>query len=301
MRPLNKQAAVTAFAGSSSQSEAAAREVSPSSPNTVPSAVQESLNSLAVDGASETVTSINPSTSQQTSDSVHKLPAKLVKEVLSGEFMELSKLLPKNFNSLQPLPDKPLTLTVEISVIRVNKAKAISITNIEEWTLAFTAYMSVIISQHPNHEAELLEYLFLIRYAAKYHRGLGWCIYDVKFRQKAAANKSILWSVVDSQLWLKMFTVAPSLMKEDIGFFQSGLSSVPRTFRGNEYRTCHNFNKGWLCARTPCPFAHKCNKPGCGGDQPGHRCPTLSESNKQPPPRAGKSNSEQHGSHHRSK
>ena len=195
MRPLNKQAAVTAFAGSSSQSEAAAREVSPSSPNTVPSAVQESLNSLAVDGASETVTSINPSTSQQTSDSVHKLPAKLVKEVLSGEFMELSKLLPKNFNSLQPLHDKPLTLTVENSVIRVNKAKAISITNIEEWTLAFTAYMSVIISQHPNHAAELLEYLSLIRYAAKYHRGLGWCVYDVKFRQKTAANKSILWSV----------------------------------------------------------------------------------------------------------
>ena len=38
-------------------------------------------------------------------DSVHKPPPKLVKEILSGEFMELSKLLPKNFNSLQPLHD----------------------------------------------------------------------------------------------------------------------------------------------------------------------------------------------------
>ena len=213
------QAAVTAFAGSSSQSQAAAREVSPSSANTVPSAVQKSLNSLAVHGASETVTSIIPSTSLRTLNSVHELPAKLVKEVLSGEFMELSKLLPKNFNSLQLLHDEPLTLTVENSVIRINKAKASSITNIEEWTSAFTAYMSVIISKHPNRAAELLEYLSLTRYAAKYHRGLGWCIYDVKFRQKAAANKSILWSVIDSQLWLKTFTVAPSLMKEDIGFF----------------------------------------------------------------------------------
>ena len=135
------QAAVNAFAGSSSQSQAAAREVSPSSANTAPSAVQESLNSLAVHGASETVTSINSSTSQRTLDSVHELPAKLVKEVLSGEFMELSKLLPKNFNSLQPLHDEPLTLTVENSVIRVNKAKATSITNTEEWTSIFTAYM----------------------------------------------------------------------------------------------------------------------------------------------------------------
>ena len=82
-----------------------------------------------------------------------------MKEILSGEFMELSKLLAKSFNSLQPLHDEPLTLTFENSVIRVNKAKATSITNIEERTSAFIAYMSVIISKHPSGAAELLEYL----------------------------------------------------------------------------------------------------------------------------------------------
>ena len=131
-------------------------------------------------------------------DPVHELPLKLVKEIHSGEFMELSKLLPKNPNSLQPLHDEPLTLTLENSVIRVNKAKATSITNIEERTSAFTAYMSVVISKHPTRAAELVEYLSLIRYAAKCHRGLGWCVYNVKFRQKAAANKSIKWLVIDS-------------------------------------------------------------------------------------------------------
>ena len=35
-----------------------------------------------------------------------------------------------------------------------------------EWTSSFTAYMSVIVSKHPNRAAELLEYLSLIRYAA---------------------------------------------------------------------------------------------------------------------------------------
>lgn len=209
------QAAVNAFAGSSA-SLAAVLERNASSEGTVPSAVQDTLNSLAVDGASGTDTSNNSSASQQTLDSVHELPAKLVKEVLS----------------------------------------------------------------------------------AKYHRGLGWCVYDVKFRQEAAANKSIKWSVIDSQLWLKTFTVAPSLMKEDIGFFQSGPSFMPSTVRGNKYRTCHNFNKDIPCARTPCPYAHKCNKPGCGRDHPGIRCPSPSESDKPSPPRAGKSNSEQHSSRH---
>ena len=168
---------------------------------------------------------------------------------------------------LQYLHDEPLTLTVENAVITVNKAKATSITNIEKWTSAFTAYMSVIISKHPDRATELPEYLSLIRYEAKYHRGLGWCVYDAKLRRKVASNKSISWSIIDCQLWLKTFTVAPSLTKEDsvLFFFQSGPSSVPSTFRGKEYRTCHNFNKGWLCARTPCPYAHKCNKPGCEG------------------------------------
>ena len=137
-----------------------------------------------------------------------ELPPKLVREILSGKFMELSKLLPKNFNSLLPLHDEPLALTLANSVITVNKAKATSITNTEEWTSTFTAYMGVIISKHPSRAAELLEYLSLIRYAANYHRGLGWCVYDVKFRQKAAANKFIKWSIIDSQLWLKTFTVA---------------------------------------------------------------------------------------------
>ena len=121
--------------------------------------------------------------------------------------------------------------------------------------------------------------------AAKYPRGLVWCVYDVKFRQKAAINKSLNWSVIDSQLWLKTFTVAPSLMKEDIGIFQSGPSSTPSTVRGNEYRTCHNFNKGFSCTRTPCPYPHKCNKRGCRQDHPGIRCPNSSEPDQQPVPK----------------
>lgn len=236
-----------------------------------------------------------------TADSVHELPAKLAKEILSGEFMELSKLLPKNYNSLKPLHDEPLTLTLENSVIRVNKARATSITDIEEWTTAFTAYMSVIINKFPSRSAELLEYLSLIRYAAKYHRGLGWCVYDIKFRQKAASNKSLVWSAIDSQLWLKTFTVAPSLMKEEIGVFLSGPSQQRHSTPGGNDRTCHNFNKGFTCARTPCPYLHKCNRPGCGGDHIGVNCPSLSGVSKAPPPRAEKSHPQHHGARHRDK
>ena len=128
------QAAVSAFSGSSTP------VIAPPMPARVPSwndALQTSSPGTSASPA-------NHSATDTAMDSVHQLPAKLVKEILTGEFMELSKLLPKNFNVLSPSPDEPLTLTLENSVIKVNKAKATSITDITEWTTAFTAYMGVI-------------------------------------------------------------------------------------------------------------------------------------------------------------
>ena len=43
------------------------------------------------------------------------------------------------------------------------------------------------------------------------------------------------------------------------------------------------------CARTPCSYAHKCNRSGCGKDHPGIKCPTNYGTDKQPPHREGKS------------
>ena len=105
--------------------------------------------------------------------------------------------------------EENLSLSLENSVIKVSKkTKAYtSITDIEQWTNAFTTYLSVFTDKFPLRSQELLQYLSLIRYAARVHKGLGWVIYDYKFRQKASKNKSLLWSTIDSQLWLTIFTV----------------------------------------------------------------------------------------------
>lgn len=76
------------------------------------------------------------------------------------------------------------------------------------------SYMSVLIEKFLTRSQELLQYVSLIRYAACVHKGLGWAICDFKFRQKASVNKSMNWSVVDTQLWLTIFTVPPAVLKE---------------------------------------------------------------------------------------
>ena len=132
------------------------------------------------------------------------IPGQYNKDIQCGEFsFDLSKLLPKNL-SLHDEEDN-LVLSLENSVVKVSKKSkqtaSTPITDIEQWTTAFTSYMSVLIDKLPTRSQELLQYVSLIRYAARVHKGLGWAIYDFKFRQKASVNKSINWSVVDTQLW----------------------------------------------------------------------------------------------------
>ena len=95
-------------------------------------------------------------------------------------------------------------LTLENSIIKVKPSNqsTTTITDIEQWTTAFATYMSVFTHEFPNRAQELLQYMSLIRHAAHCHKGVGWCIYDVKFRRKAALDQSINWSELDQQLWL---------------------------------------------------------------------------------------------------
>ncbi|PFX32395.1 hypothetical protein AWC38_SpisGene2794 [Stylophora pistillata] len=156
------QAAVSAFNGLSPPATAPPTQASDLSGND-----ELQRSSLGLNASLQHYSATDPAV-----NSVHELPAKLVKEILTGEFMELPKLLPKNYYVLSPSQDEPLTLTLENSVIKTNKAKATSRTDLTEWTTAFTSYMGVLISKFPHRASELLEYMSLIRYAAIYHRGL---------------------------------------------------------------------------------------------------------------------------------
>ena len=125
--------------------------------------------------------------------------------------------------------------------------------NIEQWTTAFTVYMGILTSKFPSRSQELLQYMSLIRYASQTHRGLGWCIYDHKFRRKAALNASLNWSQIDQQLWLCLFTIPPDILRREYPLFTNGpqqnttLSGAAR--RGN---TCHEYSKRGKCKNTSC-------------------------------------------------
>ena len=126
--------------------------------------------STAIDTASLSSTSLTPPSAVPNQD----LPASCVKEIQTGEFFELSKLLPKHLSLYND--DDNLTLSLENSTIKVTKKRKsiVAITDIEQWTTGFTTYMSVFTMKYPFRAQEFMLYLsFKIRYAARMHKGLG--------------------------------------------------------------------------------------------------------------------------------
>ena len=124
---------------------------------------------------------------------VASTPDKYVRDIASGEFFELAKLLPKNSNKLNVGSDSSdnVGFTIFSAGISLTPRKPQVLTNIEEWTTAFNTYMIIIVQKFPNRASELLQYMEIICHAAKAHDGLGCCIHDHKFRHKAAASRTL--------------------------------------------------------------------------------------------------------------
>ena len=102
--------------------------------------------------------------------------------------------------------------------------------------------MGVLTSKLPGRSQELLQYMSLIRHAAQTHRGLDWCIYDHKFRRKAALNATLKWSEIDQQLWLCIFTVSPEILRREYPLFSNG--PQPTTSSGAvRGGICHEYNR----------------------------------------------------------
>lgn len=204
------------------------------------------------------------------------IPQHFVKAVQSGEFFELDKLLPHNLHQVASEAPSNVSFTLdkndELKIVR-NKMKK-RITTISEWTDAFILFMKIFIQKFPARSSELINYLEIIRYAAAYHKNLGWLLYDRKFRAKAANHRALNWGVLDQQLWLRIFTASPGQLEEDLSLFIQGppISSEGVATKGA--RICVNFNRGAECVSSPCPFRHVCNRPFCNAVHPGIRCPT---------------------------
>jgi hypothetical protein len=109
--------------------------------------------------------------------------------------------------------------------------------------------MLIIVQKFPNCPSELLQYMETIRREAKTHGGgLGWCIYDHKFRDKAIMCRTLLWANIDMQSWLRIFTTSSPQLRDDYSLLSNQPSNKAGATRDSIF---YSYNRG-----RPCPYLH---------------------------------------------
>ncbi|KAM7445684.1 hypothetical protein ABFA07_005939 [Porites harrisoni] len=196
--------------------------------------------------------------------------------ITSGEYVDFATLLPMT-SLLTDSIHSHLNLKVGdqgLTIPLPSSSKRPKITSIDRWLDAFAIYFAVIVSVYPSRAADLIAYQQLIRDAARKFPGMAWYVYDVEFRRRASHNLSAKWGERDVQLYLDTFTGLPKSGCRSCGSTDHLSDTCPLSPRRSrdaltQSDLCYNFNKGRPCARTPCPYQHRCNQPGCSAAHSG--------------------------------
>ena len=223
--------------------------------------------------------------------------------ITNDEYVDFATLLPMTslltdtIHSHLNLKEGDQGLTIPLP----SSSKRPKITSIDLWLDAFAIYFAVIVSVYPSRAADLIAYQQLIRDAARKFPGMAWYVYDVEFRRRASHNLSAKWGERDFQLYLDTFTGLPKSGCRSCGstdHLSDTCPLSPRRYRDalTQSDLCYNFNKGRPCARTPCPYQHRCNQLGCSETHSGEDHTKLTR-HKEDRPKSSSSSGNSSGGH----
>jgi len=171
------------------------------------------------------------------------IPAKLVKRIQDGSFVEMSELLP-DFLRRASLPD-------EIS--KSLKPRPQSVGNIVEWVRCFGSYIAVISRSQPHRVADLLGYQNLVITSHLDFPDFKWEEYDREFRLLASASPISQWSVMDSTKWnmAKRSTIPDTIQQPPLLNTKICLAWNETPSPGCPHRSCKFEHICYRCVNAP--------------------------------------------------
>ena len=152
-------------------------------------------------GAQKVDDEVDAGTSFVLSDGLPPVPAKLVRKIVRGEFVDMAELLRDN---LEADRRDAGTLSSEGGGVRRTGSRR-EVPDLLSWVQCFGVYIGVVASRQPEKVKQLLAYQTLIIREARRLGGRGWLAYDSMFRQQAAVSQSTDWSKLNSTLYAVTF------------------------------------------------------------------------------------------------
>lgn len=108
------------------------------------------------------------------------VPAKLVKQIRKGEFMDMAELLKDNM-------DAERRAAAESSLpLMMGRASKREIPDILSWLMCFSSYAAVVSRDHPKKVRKLWAYQAIMIAESRRCGGRGRSLYDSAFRQQMA-------------------------------------------------------------------------------------------------------------------
>ena len=199
------------------------------------------------------------------------IPAKLVKRITDGQFVELADLSSVN---LWAVEQEPQTFLEGKLLVPSSKRWQMEIKDILTWVEAFTIFQMVLCAVFPHRWSELTKYKLLIIQTARQFQGLAWLEYNLAFRRDAAASGLNDWLKMNLDLYnFHLRPPAPSPLQPLSSNLPGPSQSLTHSKdSGVRLPFCHSWNEGqcqWPFGR--CKFRHKCSN--CAGDHSKVDCP----------------------------
>ncbi len=193
------------------------------------------------------------------------VPARLVKRILSGEFVDMGELsqevLRAEFKRATDGEDQ-----------KPSKAKPFRpVANRDAWVSGFAQYASVICRSHPEKAVALWGHLAIVMSCQNHSTTGWWKNYDTSLRHSYSSMEEADFCLNQCLFTQAMVEGSESLQRPPHSLAQPG----PVRAKRRRVQACFAWNDGRPCASHPCRFAHCCAK--CGGDHARRFCTTGPE------------------------
>ena len=132
------------------------------------------------------------------SEALPVVPAKLVKRILRGEYVDMSELLSDN---LEAERRRALSEMGE-SGPRVSRRE---VPDLLSWLKCFSLYAAIVASQYPGKTRDLWAYQALMIEEERRCGGKGWRLYDAGFRQQIRSLESAEFGRLNQSLYATSF------------------------------------------------------------------------------------------------
>ena len=183
---------------------------------------------------------------------VGHVDAQLKAKIESGEFVDLSKLLPKDRVMTQE--DQRLQMVIRNGqTFWVPFSDAISITNFAKCEQAFRVYSDIYSRAHPTRASELLQYCHVINTISTQYIWDNVYMYDKDFHLHMARHPEQSWAIILQQAWSMR-------LRERLHFNHN--NNTPGANKNHKSRlgeVCRRYNRGRCSYGTSCRYEHRCS------------------------------------------